>query len=76
MIKHAQDKLNTKKADMIIANQVGSGLGFGSDYNQVIVLTKNKQLELPYIHKTRLAARIIAILAATIQNDTLLKTEE
>ncbi|KTD08301.1 bifunctional phosphopantothenoylcysteine decarboxylase/phosphopantothenate--cysteine ligase CoaBC [Legionella jamestowniensis] len=76
VIKHAQDKLNTKKADMIIANQVGSGLGFGSDYNQVIVLTKNKQLELPYIHKTRLAARIIAILAATIQNDTLLKTEE
>ncbi|ASQ47100.1 bifunctional phosphopantothenoylcysteine decarboxylase/phosphopantothenate--cysteine ligase CoaBC [Legionella clemsonensis] len=76
VIQHAHVKLKNKKADMIIANKVGSGLGFGADYNQVIVVTKDKQLELPYIHKTRLAARIIAILAATIQNDTSLNAEE
>ncbi|CEK09586.1 bifunctional phosphopantothenoylcysteine decarboxylase/phosphopantothenate--cysteine ligase CoaBC [Legionella hackeliae] len=76
VIQHAQKKLKTKKIDMIIANQVGGGLGFGSDYNQVTVLTKDKQIELPYIHKARLAGRMIAILAATIQNEALSKVEE
>lgn len=53
---------------MIIANQVGNGMGFESDVNQVTVITKNKQIELPLTHKTRLAGQIIAILAASLQN--------
>ncbi|KTC78179.1 bifunctional phosphopantothenoylcysteine decarboxylase/phosphopantothenate--cysteine ligase CoaBC [Legionella brunensis] len=70
VIKHAQEKLKTKKLDMIIANQVGDGLAFDKDCNQVTVLTKDKQLELPLMHKARLAGRIIAILAASIHNGT------
>ncbi|MBA2651586.1 MAG: bifunctional phosphopantothenoylcysteine decarboxylase/phosphopantothenate--cysteine ligase CoaBC [Tatlockia sp.] len=68
VLKHAKAKLLEKKLDMIIANKVGEGLGFDSDKNQVTVLTKDAQMELPLTHKSRLAGQIIAILAATIQN--------
>ncbi|WED43341.1 bifunctional phosphopantothenoylcysteine decarboxylase/phosphopantothenate--cysteine ligase CoaBC [Legionella cardiaca] len=68
VLQHAQSKLKAKKLDMIIANQVGHGLGFENDCNQVTILTKNEQWELPLTHKARLAGRIIAILAATIHN--------
>ncbi len=68
LIHYAKEKLREKKLDMIVANQVGKGVGFESDVNQVTVITKNKQIELPLTHKVRLAGQIIAILAATLQN--------
>ncbi len=68
LIAYAKEKLTRKKVDMIIANQVGKGIGFESNDNQVIVVTKNNQTELPLSNKTRLAGQIIAILAATLQN--------
>ncbi|WP_040164601.1 phosphopantothenoylcysteine decarboxylase domain-containing protein, partial [Legionella pneumophila] len=68
VISYAKEKMKNKKLDMIIANQVGKGMGFESDVNQVTVITKNKQIELPLTHKTRLAGQIIAILAASLQN--------
>lgn len=71
LIFHAQEKMRVKQLDMVIANQVGAGLGFETDVNQVTVITKKKQMELPLTHKTRLAGQIIAILAATLQNEAL-----
>lgn len=68
VLKNAQKKLRTKQVDMIIANQVGGGQGFDVDENQVIVVTKDSQTELPLCHKTRLAAQIIAILVQKLQN--------
>ncbi len=68
VIQQASEKLRAKKLDMIIANQVGDELGFDRDDNQVTILTKHRQIELPLTHKTRLAGQIIAILAATLQN--------
>ncbi len=68
LLSYASDKLQHKKLDMIVANQVGKGLGFDSDFNQVLVLTKDKQIELPLTHKTILAGEIIAILAENLQN--------
>lgn len=73
VIQQATIKLTSKKADMIIANQVGDGLGFGEDYHQVTLLTNDKQRPLPRNHKTRLAAEIIAILAAILHNAPLKK---
>lgn len=67
VIKHAQSKLISKKVDMIIANQVGPTQGFNQEMNQAIVITKNNQIELPLMQKTRLAGRIIAILATNLQ---------
>lgn len=69
LVHYATEKLNHKKLDMVVANQVGKGLGFESDLNQAIVITKKKQIELPLTHKTRLAGQIIAILATTLHND-------
>jgi phosphopantothenoylcysteine decarboxylase/phosphopantothenate--cysteine ligase len=71
VITYAKDKMQTKKLDMIVANKVGQGLGFESDENQVTLITKNKQIELPLTQKTRLAGQIIAIIASTLQNEAL-----
>lgn len=68
LIAHALDKLKKKQLDMIVANQVGAGLGFDVDHNQVVVLTKNSQIDVPSQHKTRVAGQIIAILAKNLQN--------
>ncbi|WP_133128492.1 bifunctional phosphopantothenoylcysteine decarboxylase/phosphopantothenate--cysteine ligase CoaBC [Legionella nagasakiensis] len=68
VIQHAKEKLQAKKLDMIIANQVGNGLAFDKDYNQVTIITKDGQCELPFSHKTRLAGHIVAIVAANLQN--------
>lgn len=68
VLRYAREKLENKKLDMIVANKVGKGIGFESDVNQAIIVTKNKQIELPLTHKARLAGQIIAILAATLQN--------
>ena len=68
VIVHATEKLKRKKLDMIVANAVGKGLGFESDVNQVALISKNKQIDLPLTHKTRLAGQIIAILAGILQN--------
>lgn len=69
LLHHAQEKLHNKKLDMIVANQVGEGLGFEQDSNQAVVITKKIQIDIPLIHKTRLAGQIIAILAQTLQNE-------
>jgi len=68
VLMHAAEKLRKKKLDMIVANQVGAGLGFDSDENHVTVVTTNCVTELPRAHKTRLAAQIIAILAKNRHN--------
>ena len=68
VLHYATEKLQHKKLDMIVANAVGKGLGFESDVNQVSIITKNKQIDLPLTHKTQLAGQIIAILATSLQN--------
>ncbi|KTD17415.1 bifunctional phosphopantothenoylcysteine decarboxylase/phosphopantothenate--cysteine ligase CoaBC [Legionella jordanis] len=68
VIKHAQEKLIKKKLDMVVANQVGPKMAFGQDDNQVTILTRDNQVELPLDHKIRVAGRIIAILASNIHN--------
>jgi phosphopantothenoylcysteine decarboxylase/phosphopantothenate--cysteine ligase len=63
LLQHAKEKLQQKQVDMIIANQVGKGLGFDSDVNQVTVITKKDSFDLQLTHKTRLAGKLIAIIA-------------
>ncbi len=68
VLKHAQKKRQQKKIDLIIANQVGPDLGFHTDDNQVTVISESGQIALAFEHKLRLAGKIIAIIAATLQN--------
>ncbi len=63
VLESARAKLNAKHLDMIVANQVGAGLGFDTDDNQVTVLTSTQQMKLERTHKMRLAGEIIAIIA-------------
>ena len=76
VIAHAREKLQAKGLNMIVANQVGLGLGFDSDVNQATILTKDSETELPEAHKVRLAGQIIAIIAARLQNVAQHTTEK
>jgi phosphopantothenoylcysteine decarboxylase/phosphopantothenate--cysteine ligase len=69
LLANANLKLNEKKLDMIVANQVGEGMGFNMEMNQVVVVTKNNQKEINLCNKVRLAGQLIAILASSIHND-------
>ena len=68
VIKQAKEKLKAKQVDMIIANQVGHGIGFDSCQNEVTVLTKKSETVLSLAHKTRLAGQIVAMIATSLQN--------
>lgn len=68
LIEHASLKLIQKEMDMIAANQVGVERGFHVETNQITLITKNEHIELPLMHKSRLAARMIAIIASNLQN--------
>ncbi|SHE65337.1 phosphopantothenoylcysteine decarboxylase / phosphopantothenate--cysteine ligase [Modicisalibacter ilicicola DSM 19980] len=64
--RYAQDKLNRKNLDMVVANDVGqAGLGFGAEDNAALVLWRETEgtppgrLELPPQSKGALAATII-----------------
>jgi phosphopantothenoylcysteine decarboxylase/phosphopantothenate--cysteine ligase len=62
VLANAKAKLMHKKLDMIIANQVGDGLGMGSDENAVTVLWRDQQKEFAKMTKHKLAREIIALL--------------
>ncbi len=68
LINHARAKLDRKQLDCIVANWVGEKLGFDTDEHEAVVLTKTEQHNLLKTHKVRLAAQLVAILAASLQN--------
>lgn len=61
---YAQGKLEKKKLDMIVANDVSAeGIGFNSDDNAVIVISPQSQSELPKASKRQLARNIVDLIA-------------
>jgi phosphopantothenoylcysteine decarboxylase/phosphopantothenate--cysteine ligase len=62
VLEQAKAKSQRKKMDMIIANQVGNGLGMNADDNEVIVLGKEMQT-LSRMPKDKLARELIVIIA-------------
>ncbi|MHB1946538.1 MAG: bifunctional phosphopantothenoylcysteine decarboxylase/phosphopantothenate--cysteine ligase CoaBC [Gammaproteobacteria bacterium] len=63
VLNKAKAKLVNKKLDMIIANQVDSGLGIGCDENAVTVLWKDGQQEFHLMSKHKLARNLIAFIS-------------
>ncbi len=61
--EHALQKLEQKRLDMIIANQVGRGVGFDSDENAVDVYWKNGNKSFPISAKAALAGGLIELIA-------------
>ena len=62
--EYARQKLEGKRLDMIVANQVGAKLGFDEDDNSVLILWRDGQESLGRMAKCDLARRIIATVAA------------
>ena len=60
VLEYAKVKLEKKKADAIIANDVSSSLiGFNADKHEVTIITKSgKQIQLPECSKDDLALGI------------------
>lgn len=64
LLSHARAKLEGKKVDVIVANDVtAAGSGFGVDTNQVTLLHKDGRIEaLPLQSKAEVAERIVDVI--------------
>ena len=60
--QYAKDKLIAKKLDMIAANKVGDGLGFGVDDNALSVFWQAGSKLLPKAPKSHLARDLMTII--------------
>lgn len=69
LLKNAQRKLEQKHADMIVANDVSqTGIGFGSDENQVVILQPNSTPDRwPVQSKQAIADRLMQLIADKIR---------
>ena len=60
LVENSQKKLQQKKCDWIIANNVSNkNIGFGSDFNEVVILSDDKKEKIPRIKKSLLADKIV-----------------
>ena len=62
LISNAQSKLERKKLDMIVANQVGENKAFDKDTNQIEIIWDNGHISLPEQTKTILAKALMQII--------------
>lgn len=66
VLMNAHAKLKKKNADMIVANQVGDGLAFGTDNNEVWFVTEGDDVLLPLMSKRDVARRLVDVVAARL----------
>ncbi|WP_430754952.1 bifunctional phosphopantothenoylcysteine decarboxylase/phosphopantothenate--cysteine ligase CoaBC [Magnetovirga frankeli] len=57
--QQAEAKRQAKRVDLLAANRVGPGLGFGQEDNQLLLLWADGRLELPLLPKRQLAQRLV-----------------
>ena len=71
IIEYATSKLEKKKLDLVIANDIGrSDAGFGSDFNLAVLIDRDgPRGELAMYRKSDLAAEIIDWLARALNRD-------
>lgn len=71
LLPHARGKLERKRLDAIIANNVATqGIGFNSDDNEVVLVSAREQHALPLMGKQQLADALIVRLAAMYRERT------
>ncbi len=71
LLAHARAKLARKRADLIVANQVGAGRGFGTDTNAATVLGADGSVtELPEMAKAELADRVLDLVVSRLTDRT------
>ena len=65
VLMYARGKLQAKRLDLIVANDVSrSDIGFGSEHNEVTLVSAEEATPLARGHKSRLARELIAAIAA------------
>ena len=74
--QHAREKLENKNVDLVAANQVGSGIGFESDENRLLLVEKNATLELPAQSKHKLARLLIQHIAERYRSRSISKISQ
>ncbi len=62
LIENAKSKLNRKKLDMIVANQVGENKAFDKDTNQIEIIWADGQQSLPEQTKTEIAKELMEVI--------------
>ncbi len=68
----AKLKLKDKKLDLVVANLVGQGKGFETDFNKVTLFFKNgKQIELPLMSKVQIARELFDRIEGLIEQKRL-----
>lgn len=71
MLANSRRKLEEKRADMIVANNLKvSGAGFGTDTNVVTLITREEERQLPIMTKEETAHRILDAILDTIPDPT------
>ena len=64
LVQYATRKLATKNLDMVVANHVSKdSVGFNSDDNQVLIVTRAGQQPLPKASKAVVARKIISLIS-------------
>jgi len=63
LLEYARLKLQHKKLDLVVANQVGADKGFDQDNNELDILWQQGQCHLGLDSKTTLARKLITIIA-------------
>lgn len=66
--ENALAKLAAKQLDMIIANEVGAGVGFEQDENAAHVYWRSGDQAFPLVHKSALARELIELIADRYMN--------
>ncbi len=67
VVNYAKAKLERKKLDMIVANDVSNtDIGFQSDQNAVTVIDKERAEEIPQMSKQLLATQLVSMISARL----------
>lgn len=66
VVANGKEKLASKGADMIVANEVGEGKTFGQDESKAWILEQNHEAELDSMPKTKLADIILDEVCANM----------
>lgn len=73
--EHALAKLQGKKLDLIVANQVSGGRGFNADENSVEVYWKTGERTFPTMDKAELAKELIRFIAGHFESSRATASE-
>ena len=68
LLRHAREKLARKRVDLIVGNDVASGV-FGAEENEVRLVTTQGVESWPRLGKDEVASRLIARIATMLEGD-------